>query len=211
MLVLIDEDQSGRSAENPFPLWLIIVTLILWILLCAAQWEIVHVLTPFFMLPFQTICFVIAAVIFTVCTVHTVRQWKRGSFSRSVGIRLIVVALFILSLFLPLDDLYEQARFSVLATRFEAAAQEIITAEISEGVILLPSEFRWLSRGGGEVSVSGAGKNKTVMFYSYRGILSNFSVYAYAPNDQAYRNLLQYEDWIQMIPVRDGWYFCAST
>lgn len=208
---MIDEDQSGRLKEKPFPLRLMIVTLILWILICAAQWEIIHVLTPFLMFPLQVICFVIAAVIFTICTARTVLQWKRESFSRSICIRIIVVALFVFSLFLPLDDIYEQARFSVLATRFDASAQEIIAAETSARTISLPSEYRCLSRGGGEAIVFGEGQKKVVLFFSYRGILDNYSVYAYAPNDQAYSNLLRYENWIQVTSVRDGWYFCASA
>jgi hypothetical protein len=31
-----------------------------------------------------------------------------------------------------------------------------------------------------------------MLFFAFRGVLDNFSVYAYAPNDAAYRNLMAY-------------------
>ena len=60
------------------------------------------------------------------------------------------------------------------------------------------------------MQIVGEGESKAVMFYSFRGILDNFSVYAYAPTVGAYAKVMNYTDWAQTVPLREGWYFCAS-
>lgn len=202
---------SQANTVKPFPLWKMIAAVAFYILACALQWELVEILTPFLMLPFLAGCFIVTGIVCVLCIVKTIRYRKAHGVSHAGWIGFIVVVLFFASLFIPLDDLYEKARFSMLSTSFDNAAHEINEMDMGTGVIPLPMVYTGLSRGGGEVIVSGEGEDKVILFYSYRGILDNFSVYAYAPNRQAYGTLLEYETWLQIIPIRDNWYFCSST
>ncbi|MPM32715.1 hypothetical protein SDC9_79280 [bioreactor metagenome] len=123
---------------------------------------------------------------------------------------LLTIGAFVMTNYINVDQVYENARFALLSKRFDAAAEEMLAEGYREGVYALPRKYAGLSRGGGEVHIVGEGENQVVMFYSFLGVLDNFSVYAYAPSAGAYWEMEHYIDWVQIIPMREGWYFCAS-
>lgn len=184
-----------------------------WLIVDALRWEIVWYVTVFFITLLLICCLVGAAVTLLVCViVFIVRLCKRGAQHRLLNsvFMLAVIGAFVMTNFVSLDDLYEDARFALLSKRFDAAATEMLAEEHGEGWVKLPSKYAGLSRGGGEVHIVGDGEKQVVMFYSFRGILDNFSVYAYAPTSGKCMTLSQYTDWVQVVPLREGWYFCAS-
>ncbi|HML46151.1 MAG TPA: hypothetical protein PKE04_05310 [Clostridia bacterium] len=122
---------------------------------------------------------------------------------------LLLVTLLAGTLFLPLDLYYERARLGSLMPKFNAAVSDLTLTYAQPGYIPLPRSYAYLSRSGGEVIVCGEGSARTIMFYTFRGILDNFSVYAYAPTPEAYASLTEYTDWLEVVQMRNSWYFCA--
>ncbi len=184
-----------------------------WLIVDTFQWDIVDFLTPFLFAPLLIFSLVGAAVTLLVCViVFIVRLCKRGAKRRLLYslLLLLTIGAFVMTNFVYMDELYEDARFALLSKRFDAAAEEMLAEGYDEGWVKLPAKYAGLSRGGGEVHIVGEGESKTVMFYTFRGILDNFSVYAYAPTAGAYEEMEHYTDWVQIIPIREGWYFCAS-
>ncbi|MEN6339143.1 MAG: hypothetical protein ABFD03_03360 [Clostridiaceae bacterium] len=184
-----------------------------WLLIDALRWEIVDYVTVFFITQLLILCLVGAAVTLLVCIiVFIVRLCKRGAKRRLLYslLMLLTIGAFVMTNYINVDQVYENARFALLSKRFDAAAEEMLAEGYDEGWVKLPPKYAGLSRGGGEVHIVGEKKNKVVMFYSFLGILDNFSVYAYAPTVGAYEEMEHYIDWVQIIPLRQGWYFCAS-
>ena len=54
----------------------------------------------------------------------------------------------------------------------------------SPSFIQLPKRYDHLSKGGGEVIAVQKGERLTILFFTYRGILDNFSGFVYSPNGQ---------------------------
>lgn len=189
------------------------VAVALWLIVDTFQWDIVDIVTPFLFVPLIIFCLVGAAVTLLVCViVFIVRLCKRGTKRRLLYslLLLLTIGAFVMTNYVYVDEIYENARFALLSRRFDAAAEEMLAEGYREGEYALPRKYAGLSRGGGEVHIVGEGENKAVMFYSFLGVLDNFSVYAYAPTSGKYTALSQYTDWAQIVPLREGWYFCAS-
>lgn len=195
------------------PIIVAAVAVAVWLIVDALRWEIVWYVTVFFITQLLILCLVGAAVTLLVCIiVFIVRLCKRGAKRRLLYslLLLLTIGAFVMTNYINVDQVYENARFALLSKRFDAAAEEMLAEGYDEGWVKLPSKYAGLSRGGGEVHIVGEGESKTVMFYTFRGILDNFSVYAYAPTAGAYGEMEHYIDWVQIIPMRQGWYFCAS-
>ncbi len=205
-----------KAAQYSRPVYgFLIFLFLLWMALRALQWEIVEIVTPFLMLPYWLLCLALACAIVVICLlniVRAIRAVQSAGWTRSARIDMAIAALLIGFLFLPfrVDSLYEKARFALLSPKFEAAISEAALAGAQAGHVSLPPSYAGLSRGGGDAIVCGEGSAKAVLFYSFRGVLDNFSVYAYAPNPEAYAALTAYTPWFQVIPIRENWYFCAS-
>ena len=54
----------------------------------------------------------------------------------------------------------------------------------SPSLIQLPKPYDHLSKGGGEVIAVKTGDSFTILFFTYRGMLDNFSGFVYTPNDK---------------------------
>lgn len=187
---------------------IVIISIILFFisfLVCMLRLDIVDIVTPFLMIPIEIAVFLASATLSIVCLVFLIKR-------RNIKflISLLVAMLCIVCFFLPLNTCYEDARFKLNSTRFDKAAQEMMqhSADIN---VLLPNQYRNLSRGGGEVIIEGDGNKKIVMFYSFRGILDNYSVYAYVPEGEAYETLSQSENWKKIIKLGENWYYCVSS
>lgn len=198
---------SVAKKKTPFPLWLTITPIILWLAFYTFSEEISDIFTPFLAGPFLLLFLAITSSLSTICLIRTLYCWISDGFSYGVWIRLIAIAIFVVSFFIPLDALYEKARLSILAPAFDAAAQEMSVTSVESGLVSLPAKYAYLSRGG-KVIIVGEGENKAVLFFQARLIHAGFKGYAYAPNSQAYKYLQEYENWTQVDPMREDWYYC---
>lgn len=125
-------------------------------------------------------------------------------------IGVVLIGAIVLPLFYPLDDYYEEARFAVLSKQFDQTAAIALEEQPTDGYYKLSFGYRSLSRDDRGEGIFGGGQSRAAFFFTFVGILDNFSRYAYAPAPSAYRVLLYYKDWAQIIPERENWYFCAS-
>lgn len=183
--------------------------MILVLLLRIFQWDLVHILTPFLM-PFLVLFVygisIIAVIIFIIICI---RSFKKVRVYKSLILGLLV-ALILVSLFLPIDMYSENLRFLANFSKYNKAAKYMLENYDNENNTMLPSKYKSLSRGGGEVIIDGDEDNRIIMFFSFRGILDNFTVYAYVPNADAYETLESYEDWKEITCIKENWYLCIS-
>jgi hypothetical protein len=78
------------------------------------------------------------------------------------------------------------------------------------GQVQLPPEYRYLSKGGGEIEVDTSDGVTSVLFYTYRGVLDNFSGNMYRSNDTPPPEDFMGGDWAETTRKEPHWYFCAS-
>lgn len=77
-------------------------------------------------------------------------------------------------------------------------------------IIQLPERYRYLSRGGGLIMVERYESGIGVFFFTFRGILDNFSGFIYR-NDNACPNSTDFSgDFKQIKKIGEGWFWAAS-
>ncbi len=173
------------------------------------KWDMMDRMTPFFY-PLVELCvFLITISLLVVNVIFFIRNISNGKRIRKIMSGLLLICCIACWAF-PLDEYSESIRFDLLSARFDNAAHFMHKNSNDTGATVLPKDYKDLSRGGGEVIIEGNDDGKVIIFFSYRGILSNMAIYAYAPNSLAYQTLCDYEDWKQIEKVRADWYYRVS-
>lgn len=78
------------------------------------------------------------------------------------------------------------------------------------GRVALPFRYRYLSKDGGEIYVIAENGAKQILFYTYRGILDNFSGLVYSSTDTAPKNGAFGADIKHSERLRSNWYWLES-
>ncbi|MCY9020529.1 hypothetical protein MOF32_04450 [Priestia megaterium] len=190
-------------------LLLSLISSLLVILVSLFQWDLVDMITEFLMLPVW-LCVYAFFIIITVWTlIHLFKNRKWQSFV----IQLITVALWF---FFPFNQVNLDLNFKIHQDK-----REEVTAKIENGVIKpnvsdspsliqLPKEYTQLSKGGGDILVETKGKTKSILFFTYRGMLDNFSGFVYDPNDHKPSKGDFDGDFKQIEKVHKNWYYVSS-
>lgn len=80
----------------------------------------------------------------------------------------------------------------------------------NESLIALPKEYAHLSKGGGEVVVERDGDTLKVFFFTFRGVMDNFSGFAcISDNTELYQGDFN-GDFLEIEKKKDYWYWGAS-
>jgi len=190
---------------------LIISVLVLMILFLIKifTWSLVDTLTVF-IFPLLLMFILWLTVVYIIFLLYKfIRSLKNGFNIRNISLGIVII-LLISMYFIPVDAYSERIRFSTNYKQFNSVAALMIEKDIEGTNILLPKEYQHLSRGGGEINIVGENDERIVMFYSFRGVLDNFTMYVYVPNERAYKNLEKYEDWKDIEKINDKWYVCVS-
>lgn len=142
--------------------------------------------------------------------VHIIKNrkaWLKGS------IPLLITSMsLILAYFVPFTEIWTNANFSM-----KRAAREEIVTKIRSGqlaasstkdssLIDLPSGSRVSA--GNEIVVDGLKNNPFIFFFTFRGVLDNYSGFLWVPDGrrpEEYRDA--HEKGTQIIPYGDNWYF----
>ncbi|MED4285024.1 hypothetical protein P4679_24200 [Priestia megaterium] len=80
----------------------------------------------------------------------------------------------------------------------------------SPSLIQLPKKYKGLSKGGGEVVLETKGKTKSILFFTYRGMLDDFSGFVYNPNDDRPLKSDFDGDFKEIDRVHKNWYYVSS-
>ncbi|WP_246277129.1 hypothetical protein [Neobacillus endophyticus] len=81
----------------------------------------------------------------------------------------------------------------------------------SPWLIHLPKQYQGLSVGGGDIIIEKTGNGYSILFFTYRGILDNFSGFVYTPNDQNPSTKAFDGDFKEIEKMDKNWYFVSSS
>ncbi|HEY6144248.1 hypothetical protein [Bacillus mycoides] len=173
------------------------------------KWYLVQLVTPFFM-PFVSIAiygsffiiFIIGIINFIKC-----KNWK----PLVIQLIIIIICIYVpfVKIYMKLDFIiYKEDRKQVI----ELIEQKklIPNVEYNNKMIHLPKKFVSTSKNGGDILVQEKENSTLIFFYTYRGILDNFSGFIYSPNDIKPIKSDFNSDFKEIIKVEKNWYYVTS-
>jgi len=153
------------------------------IAITAFQWNIVEAITPFLALPLIAAVWLVVAISTLLSIIHAIRYRREG---RSAAIPLaICLGAIVAAIFVPFTEIWLRVNFYT-----KQSAREEIVAQVKNGELLpnVPHSSKLISvpgRGvsnGDRVIVEGDRSNPYVFFFTFRGILDNYSGFLWVPN-----------------------------
>lgn len=184
------------------------ITLILAIIL---QWHIYDILTPFLGGPLIALIWLGAILSALWSLVHAFLYRKTG-ISVIAPAAISALALLI-ACFVPFTELWLYTNFHL-----NQSAREQVVENIRSGIIahdasvhsqlIALTEGASLTLGGGEVLVQETPEGPFVFFYTFRGILDNYSGFLWVPKGSTPQQFNDAgESGTTIIPYADRWYF----
>ncbi len=181
----------------------------------AFQWSIIDRLTPFLYLPLVgAVWWIVAGTGLAALTCLTK--------IRTIGVRafvpVAVIALSVLIVFftpftrmwLELDYwLYEEERKEIVEKVFARTLQPNV--DHNARLIRLGGSYPLVSMGGNEIVVEEHDGGKYVLFFTFRGILDNYSGFLYVPSGRvpSLFSDLNEQQFTEIEPLEENWYFVS--
>jgi hypothetical protein len=197
--------------KAPKTLCFAVASAVAFLLVTAFQWDIVDFITPFLLVPLLASVWLV--VIFTMIWSlgYAYRYRREGPL---VWVPFAISAMALLAAwFVPFTELWIRTNF-----HFKKAQRELVVAQVKNGelvpnvshnpgLIALPSGMD-LSKGGDEIVVEGLPDEPYVFFFTFRGILDNYSGFLWVPKGgrpEQFRDAAQ--PGTQIESFGDNWYF----
>lgn len=200
--------QTGSLLLTSISIFLAVVL----IAMTALQWVLIDYFTPFCIGPLLLAMWgMVAALILVsiICLPSRIRgSWKQAILPLVINIGTLAIVHFV-----PFTSIWLELEFRVNWSDYNEVVKLVEDGEIQpneRGLVLLPPEYRHLSKGGGEVIIDTSGGVTRVFFFTFRGVLDNFSGYMYRSDDNPPRREGFWGDWKQIVQKRPHWFFCAS-
>lgn len=174
------------------------------------KWKIVDIVTEFIMLPILLIVF----GFFAVVTVRTVIYLFRNKKWAPIAIQTMTILLVI---FFPFTVIVLDLDFKLNKSEREKVIQMVENGTLKPNVshdstlIHLTKKYQHLSKGGGEIVVEKKPIGYSILFFTYRGILDNFSGFVYVSNDQKPLKNDFDGDFKEIERLERNWYWVGSS
>jgi hypothetical protein len=181
----------------------------------AFQWSIIDRITPFLYLPVLSAAWVIAAgaaaAALTCVTKITTLGLRAFVPAAVIGFSVLLVSFTPFTyLWLEVDYWrYQQERREIVERIL--AGDLVSNVEHNASLIALPGKYPLVSMGGNEVVVERHGGEMYILFFTYRGILDNYSGFLYVTNggSPSLFSDLSEEQFTQIVPQEQDWYFIS--
>ncbi|HWK21651.1 MAG TPA: hypothetical protein VNS08_01350 [Ureibacillus sp.] len=188
-------------------LFLALASSILVILIAFFQWYLIDIITEFLMLPIWLLTF----GFFIFITVKTIMNLFKNKDWKPFTIQILTILLW---LFFPFTQVMLDLDFKMNKSERKEVVEMVENGTLKPNVsydsslILLPKKYEQLSKGGGEIVIEKNGD--LVLFFTYRGMLDNFSGFVYSPNDKKPNQSDFDGDFKQIEKLDENWYFVGS-
>ncbi|MBU3128653.1 hypothetical protein [Clostridium tagluense] len=208
--------QVSKEKKNiSTALYFSIVSSFLLITINIVRWHLIEIITVFLepLVELSIGLVFLASLISGV--VYCVRTIRNEKFAALMPITISIVTILIVC-FVPFTDIMLARDFNSNLKDREKVVSIIKTGKLvpnishNESLIALPKEYAHLSKGGGELVVKMEGDTLKVFFYTFRGVLDNFSGFAYISDDTALYQGDFNGDFHQIKKKKEHWYWGGS-
>jgi hypothetical protein len=177
------------------------------------QWDLIDYLSVFFLPLLILVFWVVLAIITMTSLIYIPFQLKIIRWKSILPLIANIITILILYV-VPFTSLWLDFKFRVNKQGYEQAIKMYENGELNEpnksGYIELPSEYKYLSKGGGDIIVDNSDGITSIFFYTFRGILGSSSGFIYRSNDSPPPQFLLRRDCYQLERIEPKWFFCAS-
>lgn len=156
-----------------FSTWLLLLQLI--------RWELFHGLTPFLLVPIEMLSYSAVVVSIVGVIIEALRKdWK------ILKCLLVSLPIYCVCMLVNFNGIPIHYQYLSGARQRDTVVEKIRTGELvpnvdyNSNLIKLPSEYQYLSKGGGEVVVDKSEDHLYVLFYTFRGLLGHFNGLLYS-------------------------------
>ncbi|MFA5985536.1 MAG: hypothetical protein WC782_16075 [Methylococcaceae bacterium] len=175
------------------------------------QWPLTDILTPFLMLPLFGFVFFIMLLVMLWSVVHAYKQRKSG---RHALLPLsICIAAILATIYVPFTRIWITADFYLKKEEREEVVAKILSGQLlpnvsyNSKIITLPKGTS-LSNGGNIVIERVNNEEPYVFFFTFRGILDNYSGFLWVPkNGEASKFQDAGETGTEISPFGGNWFF----
>jgi len=127
----------------------------------------------------------------------------------------ITFLTFVIIAFAPLNEIYLSLDYIAYYNKRKEVIDVIYNQNLGQFngnsyVYELPKKYKSLSYEG-EIVIENNYKNKIILFYTYRGIMDNFSGFIYIPNGYILHNEIFNSEIIQKVKINNNWYWVACS
>ena len=183
------------------------------ILIVAFQWSIIDWITPFLLIPLMIVVFLVflTGLGFSLsCLV----KFKEIKWLGAIPLAIQLVALAILA-YVPFTKIWINTDFYLNKSERHEVVSKVYAGELISNVehnsslIALDSDYANISKGGNEIVVQDIDGLKYVFFFTFRGLLDNYSGFLYVPDGgdpSKYADLAE-KDATQIVKYADNWYY----
>lgn len=202
------KQKVGKEMKSNKLLYLSISSSILVFLYQFSQWKLVDIVTPFLMFPF----FLLVFGFFIVVTVRALITLIKNKKWKPFVIQVITIILLFL---IPFNQIILDMDFKLKKSERVKVVKMVEKGELkpepeSSWMIHLPKKYENLSSGGGEIVVEKSGNGYNILFFTYRGILDNFSGYVFTVKDRKPSKNAFGGDFKEIERMDKNWYFVSS-
>ncbi|TMP83109.1 hypothetical protein CWB73_02600 [Pseudoalteromonas phenolica] len=202
---------KGIEKRTKFAVWISIFT----ILIMAFQWSIIDWITPLLM-PFLIFLVFVIFLIGLGFSLSCLFKFKQIRWLAIVPLATQLLTFVILE-FVPFTKLWVNADFHLYESQRQEIVERVYSGELvpnveyNSSMIALGSEYSKVSMGGNEIQIQDINGLKYVFFFTFRGILDNYSGFLYVPDGGDPINFadLNEEDETQIIKYADNWYYTS--
>jgi len=185
------------------------------IFLTAFEWSIIDRITPFLYMPLWAIVWIFFIFTFAASIVCFLK-WKRLGIKSLLPLS-VSIATFIIIYIVPFTDIWLKIDFERYKKERNEIVQKIYNSELKPNVdhnpslIALGKNYPYISAGGNEIVTKGNYRSKYVFFFTYRGVLDNYSGFLYVPEDRNAKNFLDLNEnnSSQIIHFEKNWYYVS--
>lgn len=204
-----------RIKAQPAIFWYSVIASLSLILVTAFQWSLIDRLTGFLFIPLQSglhLAFIMVSAWAAIYLILNRAHWKKASLSL-----LICGVGFCLVTFCPFTKLWITGNFVLHQKSREQIVQQVLSGALQPNVsynaslIQLNSTEPYVSMGGNEIVVEKHADKTFILFFTFRGILDNFSGFLFVPEggNPAQFTDLENSDNTEIEKFDKNWFFVS--
>jgi len=207
-------EESRQKMRIPVALYFSIVSSVLLVLISIFRWYLIEIFTMSSVTFLGLLIILLFLISMSLNIIHIKRHVREENFRTFIPFLISTITILIIW-FVPLTNIAVAWDFNANFKDREEVISMIKTGELASNVsynrlITLPKEYANLSNGGGEILLEKEGDKLKVLFYTFRGILGDYSGFVYVSDDSEIQEGDFNKDFLRVEKKKEYWYWVIS-
>lgn len=200
----------GKKVHFIAVFWCTIISSVLLLGVSLFRWTLIDTLTPFLEPLLELVIWGSAIIVLIWSLIYMVITIRKSKFIAAIPF-FISLGILMIAFFFPFTKLSINYDFTSNLNERTKIIEQIQSGQLrnNQNIIRLPADSAHLSKGGGEVLYEKYESSTSILFFTFRGILDNFSGFIYRSDDKEPSTDFN-SDFAQIIKLRDHWFWASS-